>query len=211
MHPYVNLEESWHCWGGSWLAVLHRVRVRKRARSFPFKILFTVSITFLPQCFCCTFCSPQNNCTKVLQVSHYRKDFMLDIQFIPKQKFLIQFVSCCQEGYAEEATGFTRAIQNENSQKRGVRKTCSLWPSLRSLRSVQGCPGLSYHHVPKFHNPAKITTLRKKLAWLHTQPVFPYLASTHAGSPQNQKLVGNLFISLKNKITSDIQRAPLHI
>lgn len=107
------------------------------------------------------FAVPKTNVLRSFKVSHYRKDFMLDIQFIPKQKFLLQLVSCCQEGYAKEATEFTRAIQNENSHKRGVRKTCSLWPSLRSLRSVQGCPGLSYHHVPRFHNPAKITTLRK--------------------------------------------------
>lgn len=29
------------------------------------------------------------------------------------QKFLIQLVNCCQEGYAKEAAGFTRAIQSE--------------------------------------------------------------------------------------------------
>lgn len=94
----------------------------------------------------------------------------------PKQKFLYnQWPRRLCKGSHQVCCQSPSAWQN--SHKEGVRKTFSLWPSLRSLRSVQGCPGLSYHHVPKFHNPATTTSSRKK--WHNYIQCFP-------PSPQNK-------------------------
>lgn len=62
----------------------------------------------------------------------------------------------------------------QNSHKGGVKKTFLLWPSPRSLRSVQGCPGLSYHHVPKFHNPATTSSRKNWHDYIQNQ-CFPPL------------------------------------